>query len=178
MRDKKGKMLGSWTKFILCLCFYEHVVKQWHKQRKDNNNSWSQSSHVNVRCSTSIRISNQGLTIQKKKGLHFVKLCLPPLKQSIFYSFPLKLCRWRLPPPPLCSSFPFPPPYCNKFWLVPRPSNFSPFVYTSDRKKSLVHIAWELALCEVDHQILKAPYNGCSCGPQPKVICRRGIFFA
>ena len=114
---------------------------------------------------------------KKKKGLHFVKLCLPPLKQSIFYSFPLKLCRWRLPPPPLFF-LPPPPPYCNKFWLVPRPSNFSPFVYTSDRKKSLVHIAWELALCEVDHQILKAPYNGCSCGPQPKVICRRGIFFA
>ena len=120
--------------------------------------------------------SNQGLTIQKKKGLHFVKLCLPPLKQSIFYSFPLKLCRWRLPPP---SVLPAPsPPYGNKFWLVPRPSNFSPFVYTSDRKKSLVHIAWELALCEVDHHLLKAPYNGCSCGPQPKVICRRGIFFA
>ena len=81
------------------------------------------------------------------------------------------------PPPPLFS-LPPPPSYGNKFWLVPRPSNFSPFVYTSDRKKSLVHIAWELALCEVDHQILKAPYNGCSCGPLPKVICRRGIFFA
>ena len=89
---------------------------------------------------------------------------------------PLKLCRWRLPPPPV---LPAPStPSGHKFWLVPRPSNFSPFVYTSDRKKSLVHIAWELALCEVDHQILKAPYNGCSCGPQPKVICRRGIFFA
>ena len=90
---------------------------------------------------------------------------------------PLKLCRWRLPPPP--SVLPAPSPGSgHKFWLVPRPSNFSPFVYTSDRKKSLVHIAWELALCEVEHQILKAPYNGCSCGPQPKVICRRGIFFA
>ena len=114
---------------------------------------------------------------KKKKGLHFVKLCLLPLKQSIFYIFPLKLCRWRLPPPPSVLSAPS-PPSGHKFWLDSRPSNFSPFVYTIDRKKSLVYIAWELALCEVDHQILKAPYNGCSCGPQPKVICRRGIFFA
>ena len=177
MRDKKGKMLGSWTKFILCLCFYEHVVKQWHKQRKDNNNSWSQSSHVNVRCSTSIRISNQGWTIQKKRVCILLNYACFLLSSQFSIFSPLNSVADDCPPP-LCSPCPSPPPSGHKFWLDSRPSNFSPFVYTSDRKKSLVHIAWELALCEVDHQILKAPYNGCSCGPQPKVICRRGIFFA
>ena len=112
---------------------------------------------------------------KKKKVCILLNYACLLLSSQFSIVSPLKLCRWRLPPP--LFSLPPPPPSGHKFWLVPRPSNFSPFVYTSDRKKSLVHIAWELALCEVDHQILKAPYNGCSCGPQPKVICRRGIFF-
>ena len=111
---------------------------------------------------------------KKKKGCILLNYACLLLSSQFSIVFPLKLCRWRLPPP---SVLPVPsPPSGHKFWLVPRPSNFSPFVYTSDRKKSLVHIAWELAPCEVDHQILKAPSNGCSCGPQPKVICRRGFF--